>query len=269
MENIKKLFFHEKIIGAILILIIGTLFYRILKELVEKVMVRGKTSYEKKKRTTIIRLTTNVIKFFIYSIMIIMILDIYGVDTKSIIASLGIAGVVLGFALQETAQDFMSGISIIMDNYYVLGDIVTINGFTGEVIEMSLKSTKIKKVTGEVLIITNHNVNTVINLSQERAGVKIDIPTAYEEDTEKVEKVLKSIVEKAKKIPNVYADSQYLGMESLDDSSISYSIILYCKQSEQWNIKRLALKMIKEAYEKENIKIPYPQIEVHNGKESL
>lgn len=269
MENITNIFFHEKILGPILILVIGTLFYRIIKAFVKKIMVRGKNSFEQKKRTTIIRLTTNVIKFFIYTIMVIMILDIYGIDTKSILASLGIVGVALSFALQETVQDFLSGISIILDNYYVIGDIVNMNGFTGEVIEMSLKSTKIKKSTGEVLIITNHNVNTVINMSQERAGVKINVPTAYEEPTEKVEKILKETVEKAKKMPNVYADSEYLGIESLDDSSIAYSIILYCKQSEQWNIKRKALKMIKEAYEKENIKIPYSQIEVHNGKKSI
>ena len=120
-----------------------------------------------------------------------MILEIYGVDTKGIVASLGIAGVVLGLALQDTAQDLMSGIKIILDNYYVVGDTITINNFMGEVIEVPLQSTKVKSYDGEVLIFSNRNVDSVINLSQARAGVKVIVPTAYEEKTEKVEKSIK------------------------------------------------------------------------------
>ena len=120
-----------------------------------------------------------------------MILDVYGVDTKGIIASLGIAGVVLGLALQDTVQDLMSGIYIILDNYYVIGDYIRINNFLGEVIEVTLKSTKIKGANGEVYIFANRNVNAVVNLSQQRAGLIIKVPTAYEEQTSKVESTLK------------------------------------------------------------------------------
>ncbi len=258
--------FQKKVIGPIIIIVVGLLLYRAIRLIIKKMFNHGKSSYEQKRRTTIVDLTANVIKFFIFAIVLILILDIYGVDTRSFIASLGIAGVVLGLALQETAQDFISGIAIITDNYYVIGDIITINGFTGEVIELSLKSTKIKNIAGEVLVIANHNVSSVINLSQEKAGVKIEVPTGYEEDCEKVEKVLKQVIEQAKKIPNVYSDSKYLGIESYNDSSITYSFIIYCKQTERWDIKRRVLKIVKEFYEQENIKIPYNQIEVHNGK---
>ena len=198
--------------------------------------------------------------------MIIFILNSYGVDTKSIIASLGVAGVILGFALQSTVEDFVSGISIIMDNYFVVGDIVTFDNFTGEVIEMGLKTTKIKKANGEVYIIANRNINSVINLSQHRAGLMIKTSTAYEESTEKVEKVLHDVIEEAKNIPGVYKESKYLGIDSMEDSAINYSILISCRQDNQWQIKRDILKMIKLAYETNNIKIPYPQIEVHNGK---
>jgi len=120
--------------------------------------------------------------------------------------------------------------------------------------------------TGETYIFSNRNVSSVVNLSQSRAGVKIVVPTAYEEKTEKVETILKLIVKEAKKLPDVESDSKYLGIESFDASSINYAIILYCKSSEQWNIKRTVLKLIKDVYEKENVKIPYNQIEVHNDK---
>lgn len=269
MEIVKKILdfiFQVKVIGPCIIIILGLLSVKVVTNLTKKMMNHSKKEYEIKRRNTVVELINNIIKYFIYVLMVISILNIYGVDTTSIIASLGIAGAILGFALQSTVEDFISGIAIILDNYFVIGDIIIYNDFTGEVIEMGLKSTKIRKANGEVYVIANRNINSVINLSQQKAGVMLEIPTAYEEETEKVEGVLKSVVEEAKKMPDIYKDSTYLGINNMSDSSINYAIMIYCKQDRQWQIKRDVLKLIKIAYEKENIKIPYPQIEVHNGK---
>lgn len=257
--------FQVKVIGPIIVLTVGFLLVKIITNLTKKMMNHSKKEYEIKRRNTVVELINNIIKYFIYILMVIFILNIYGVDTTSIIASLGIAGAILGFALQSTVEDFISGISIILDNYFVIGDIVTYNDFTGEVIEMGLKSTKIRRANGEVYVIANRNINSIINLSQHKAGVIIKVPTAYEEDVEKVEKVLKEVLEEAKKMPNIHKDSKYLGIDSMDDSAVNYAIFISCKQDLQWQIRRDVLKLIKLAYEKENIKIPYPQIEVHNG----
>ena len=99
-----------------------------------------------------------------------MILNVYGIDTSGILASLGIAGVVLGFALQSTVEDFMSGIIIILDNYYMIGDIIRVGEYEGEVIDLTLKSTKMKTGTGETYIFANRNMNSVVNLSQRDYG---------------------------------------------------------------------------------------------------
>ncbi len=269
MDKFWEFILQKKIIGPVIVLIVGLAFTYIIKNIVKRLFIKGKNTFEQKKRATVVQLTTNVLKFFIYGIMLIIILEIYGVDTRSMIASLGIAGVVLGLALQETVKDFISGLSIIVDSYFVVGEMVTINGVTGEVIEMNIKSTKIKKYTGEVLVISNRNINQVINLSQMRAGIKIEVPTDYDEEVEHVEDTLRKVVTEAKKIPNVYQDSTYLGIEDFKDSSINYSIMIYCKQDEQWEIRRKVLRMIKLAYEEANIKIPYSQIEVHNGKKII
>lgn len=266
IQNIFSFFLQEKVIGPIIILVSGSILIKIMKNMMKRIMTKGKEGFEIKRRNTIVELLNNMIKYFIYIIMIILILDIYGVDTKSIIASLGVAGVILGFALQSTVEDLISGIFIIMDNYFVIGDIITFNDFTGEVIEMGLKSTKIRKANGEVYVIANRNISSVINLSQHKAGLIINVPTAYEEETSKVEEILKEVVEEAKELPNIYKESKYLGINEMDDSCIQYAILIYCKQDQQWQIKREVLKLIKLAYERENIKIPYPQIEVHNGK---
>lgn len=269
MKNIRNFIFQERIIAPVIIIICTIFVVKIMKIIVKKIFAKSQKNYVGKKRTTIMELITNVLKFFVYAIAIMMILEIYGVDTKGILASLGIAGVVLGLALQDTVEDLMSGINIILENYYVIGDTIRIDNFTGEVIELSLKSTKVKGSNGEIYIFANHLVDSVVNLSQARAGVKIEVPTAYEENSEKVETILKSIIEEVKKLPDVYQDSEYLGIEKLDVSAVNYALMIYCKSSEQYAIKRKILKMIKEIYDRENIKIPYNQIEVHNGKEII
>lgn len=265
-EKLFSFFLQEKVVGPIIVLIVGFVLIQIITNIMKRIIIHGKNDFEIKRRHTIIELIQNIIKCFIYILMIIFILNIYGVDTKSLIASLGIAGVILGFALQSTVEDFISGMFIILDNYFVIGDYVTYNGFTGQVIEMGLKNTKIKKVNGEVYVIANRNINAIINISQQKANIIISVSTAYEEQTEKVEKVLKKVVEEACKMQGVYKESKYLGIENMTENAVEYAISISCRQEKQWQIKRDVLKLIKLAYEKENIKIPYPQIEVHNGK---
>ena len=269
MENIRNFIFQERIIAPVIIVICTILVVKIMKAIVKKLFAKNQKNFIGKKRTTIMELITNVLKFFVYAIAVMMILEVYGVDTKGILASLGIAGVVLGLALQDTVEDLMSGITIILDNYYVIGDTIRIDNFTGEVIELSLRSTKVKGANGEIYIFANHLVDSVVNLSQARAGIKIEVPTAYEENSEKIETILTSIIEEVKKMPDVYQDSEYLVVEKLDVSAVNYALMIYCKSSEQYAIKRKVLKMIKEIYDRENVKIPYNQIEVHNGKEII
>ena len=102
MKKILEFIFQEKIITSVFIFLFTFILVKASKALIDKIFSKGKDSYEMKKRTTIVQLVSNIIKFFLYAIAIMMILDIYGVDTKGIIASLGIAGVVLGLALQDT-----------------------------------------------------------------------------------------------------------------------------------------------------------------------
>lgn len=266
MDKTVSFFTSEKVLTPIVIIIVTLVLSSILKGIVTRIFNKNKNSYRIKKSATIANLVNKVITVFIYIIAIIMILSIYGIDTSGLIASLGIAGAVLGLALQDTVQDLMAGINIVLSNYYVIGDIVKIKDFTGTVIELSLKNTKIKSLSGEVYIFANHDVGSVINYSQSRAGVIISIPTAYEEKTDKVEKALKEIVQEYKDKGAIFEDSQYLGIDELSDSSINYTILIYCQPQDRWKTKREVLRKIVNKYDELGIKIPYNQIEVHNGK---
>lgn len=259
----------KEVYGFFITVLIGIILYRFSVIILEKIVTSGKTEYERKKRKTIVELLKNIFKYIIVIIVILFILNLYGYDVKALVAGLGILATVLGLALQDTIKDFIGGITIIIENYFVAGDIVEYNGFTGTVIELTLKSTKIKAPTGNVLVISNRNINEVINLSQKVATVFVHIPIAYEEDVISVEKIINNqILKEINKIEGVTKNSsKYHGISKLASSSINYLISVDCKQDKRWQIERDILRTALIELNKNNIKIPYEQIEVHNAKD--
>ncbi len=270
IENIIDFILQPEIYGTAITIILSLIVYRLAIQITNKIAFNGKTPYQIKRSKTVINLVQNVIKYAIMIIALIIILELFGIDTISIIAGLGVVGVVLGLALQDTLKDIISGITIILENYFVVGDIVrypNTNNFTGEVISFGLKSTRIKSVNGEVLIIANRNIIEIINISQKSADVIIDIPIAYEEKVEKVEKVINELISEMPTIEGIKENKiEYLGIQDLDVNSVNYRIKITCHQEQQWGIRRECLKLIKMKLDKSNIKIPYPQLEVHSGK---
>lgn len=266
INNLIDIIMTKKVMGTALVILISYIVINIFNNIISKILITGKTPFEIKRRKTIIKLFQSFFKYIVLIIGLLVILDFYGVDTRSLITSLGVVGVVLGLALQDTVKDLISGVSLILENYLAVGDIVTFNDFTGEVIELGLRTTKIKKATGEVMIIANRNIDTIINSSQKKANLLIEIDTAYEEDPKKVAKVLEDVIKTSIKEGLIMSDSAYLGINNLDTSSIKYLIKIHCDQTERYNVKRVILEKVKIAYDQNNIKIPYKQIEVHNGK---
>lgn len=265
MTKILEFLSMKQVYGTLISIGITLILYNVVNNILDKVVVKGKDELEKKRKNTIVHLFKNIIKYILFLFMALFLLNLYGINTNSLIAGLGVAGVVLGFALQEALKDIINGISIIFDNYFVVGDIVTFEDFTGTVIEFGLKATKIKKYTGEVLIVANRNIDKITNISKEKATVVIKVPTAYEEKYEKVEKILIQTLEKVKDLYEEITEVNYLGIENFNNSYIEYSISITCLRETQWKIRREILKEIKKAYDKNKIKIPYTQLEVHNG----
>ncbi len=272
MDNVLKplatAFQNKMVYGPILTILIAYLIYNIVKSVLYKIEDPKKYSgYDLKRRKTVVDLITNFIKIFTIVIVLLVILNLFGINTTSIIASLGVASAVIGLAFQDTLKDVIGGINIIMDNYFIVGDIVKYNDFMGEVISFGFKVTKIKNLNNEVLTVANRNITQIINLSKEKAAVLIKVPIAYEEDIDKVEKVIDKILANISKVE--YVDSkavQYLGVDELCDSSVNLLIKFICERDKQWITKREALKIIKKELDNNGVKIPYQQIEVHNGK---
>lgn len=258
---------NEKVYLPIIYLVIGIVIYNILKKLTNKLSRKIKVNKNTTKRKdTIISLVNNLLKYLIGIYIVLSILNVYGVNTQSILASLGIVAVVIGLAFQDIVKDLLSGISIIFDNQYTIGDTIEVNGFTGQVIDLGLKTTKIKSSTGEVKILSNSLINEVTNYSLEDSNLLIDISVGYDTDLNNLEKVLSDIGNKVKEFQGVKGEMQLLGLDKLDSSSLIYKISIKCDFSSKFAIKRKILRLVKEELDKNNIEIPYNKLEVNVRK---
>ena len=250
----------EKFILPIVYIVIGFILQSLNKIVINKI---SKNKYVDKKKKTIISLIKNILKWLVYIFVVLSILSVYGVDTSGIIASLGIAGLVIGLALQDIIADFVAGIFILFDDQYIIGDVVEINGFKGEVIGFGLMSTKIKNATGDVLIISNSSFKEVINFSRNNNNLVMNLDVAYDTDIDKLEKVLEGLREDVLKMENVTGNYKLLGINEFSSSSIKYLVTIECKANCQYQIKRDYFKLVKKAFDKNKIEIPYNKLDVN------
>ena len=183
-----NIIFTKTMIKALFVALFSVLFYLILKQLISTTLFKKAKQKSNKKALTMITVTTNITKYIIIIIDILMILDILGIDTKALITSLGVIGVIVGFAIQDLLKDIIGGVAILTEEQFRVGDNIKVGDFRGDVIYLGLKTTKIKAYTGEIKIIANRNITEVINYSTMNAKCIIDINTSYENDIEKTKK---------------------------------------------------------------------------------
>ena len=268
---IGKIVISDKIYLPIVYIGISVIFYLIISRIVDKSLVfnklhKSKNKLQIKREATIVNLIKNIIKYIIAIITFLSILNVYGVKTTKIITSLGIAGAIIGLAFQDIIKNLLAGITIIFDNHYMQGDYVTINGFTGEVIQLGLQSTKIKSYTGEVMVIGNSLITNVINHSMYDTKLVLEIPVIKSLSIEKFENILKVVSEKVKDMKEITGDIKYIGIEKLNGNNYIYRVEIDCQAYNHFSVKRSFMKYLKEEYDKNKIEIPGDYLEIKNYK---
>ena len=256
----------EKFITTIVTILFTIIILSIINRAKDKIEVTNAASIKTKKRNTIVTLISNILSYLFILIALVIILSTWGVDVSAIVTSLGVVGVIGGLALQDALKDIIAGCNIILDDYFVVGDLVTFNDFTGIVSEFGLKSTKIVGFDGTELTIANREISKIQNLSSNPTLWYLNIPVAYEVSEKKVEKVMQSIIKRLEETKLTVETPQYLGVNNFNDSNVDYLLLIKCKSQDRYIVRREALKIVKEEFDEKNIKIPYPQVEIHNGK---
>lgn len=251
----------------IIYIIVGIIVFKIISGIITRitnVTTKEGKSFNKKKRT-INSLIKNLIKYIIAVIVVIAILNVYGINTISLVAGLSIVGAVLGLAFEDLVKDLIAGVTIIFDNHYEVGDYISVNGFLGEVVSVGLKTTKIKSYNGDVKIINNSAFNEVINYSISDYRLILDIPISYNQNIEVFENKILEIESELLSIEGAKS-LKLLGINSYNDSSMSYAVEITCKAMSQYRVRRQGLKIIKNKLDKEKISIPYNVLDVNINK---
>ena len=264
MEKIISSINNNKLYISAIIAIIGIIIYQIIKKTINRILERDKTRNKiDKKGRTVVKLFTNIIKYVIITIVGVLILQIYGVNVNSLVAGLGLVSVVAGLAIQDPLKDIVTGVNIITDDYFSLGDVVRINDIEGKVVYLGVRTTKIKDTAnGNILVLANRNINKVIKVSDE---VYMEIPLSYEDETDKIVKIINKALESIRKHENVI-EAEYIGIDKFADSSINYKLKILCKPENKYAVRRFVNGTIKRELDKNGISIPYPQITIHKGE---
>lgn len=256
----------KNIFVSIVIVLVSIVLYVITSIIINKIKNKEKKKGNKR-RTTLLILVRKIIKYIIIVLCLVFVLNTFKINTTALVTSIGAVSLVIGLAFQDLLKDMLVGMAIIFEDQFNIGDIIKVGDFKGEVVNFSLKSTRIKALTGEVKIIANREITSVINYSDNKNSIITKINVAYEENNDRVEDVLRKVCEKMTKETEGKLEYMLLdGIEALDDSSVVYSIKVLADAEDAPTIKRNVLKHVKTEFDKQNIKIPYMQVEVHNEK---
>jgi small-conductance mechanosensitive channel len=217
-----------------------------------------------KKSKTGLQLGRGLLKYVVYGTGVVLILSTWGVESTVIIAVAGLAGVALSFGAQSLIEDILSGLFILLDKPFDVGDWVLIDGFRGEVVDVGLRVTHVReKDTENVLIINNRDIRSPINASVNLSEVECNIGINYDSDIEFVEKLINSNFDKIyKRAPLIKAGLQYEGIYEFADSAIMIRVVGRCE--EKWVDEALneLNREVKLLLDKNGIGIPFPQIVV-------
>lgn len=257
LNNALLIMIVKSLVSVLISIIIYNVFVTIIGSGINKVDF-GKLSI--KKKTTYLKMLKSIVRYVLIVINILIILKIFGINITSMLAGVGIIGIILGFAIQDALKDIIKGIDIIADNYYQVGDVIKYDDITGKVISIGLKTTKLEDVnTFNIVSISNRNIEEVEVVSN---LINIDIPISYDVKLKDAEEAVKDIVEAIKKHKNVI-NCEYRGVNDLADSSIKYQIKVYCNPLDKVQIRRDALRYVLVGLDKHNLSVPYNQIDVH------
>lgn len=199
----------------------------------------------------------------IYGLAVFISLAEFGISLGPLIAGAGVAGVALGFGAQSLVKDFLSGIFMLVEDQFGVGDIVDLGEASGVVEEVSLRTTRLRDVHGTVWFVPNGEIRRVANKSQEWARAVLDIEVAYDTNINKATRVIKEVADSVwhdeLETATILEEPQIWGVENFGASSIAIRLVLKVEPGEQFATAREIRKRLKAAFDAEGIEIPFPQ----------
>ncbi len=253
--------FALQVIIAIIVYAVGAKLIKMTVKIVRKTLERRNTDIG------VIQFLSAVIRYSMYFVLFMVILNLFGIATTSAVAVLGSCGVAVGLALQGSLANFAGGVLILLLKPFVVGDYIIEGANEGTVYEISIFYTKLKTVDNKVIVIPNGNLSnsSLINVSHmDNRRVDVAVGIAYEADIRTAKDILYKVAEEdPARLPD---EDIVVAVDNLGASSVDMTVRIWVKSEDYWPTKWRLTENIKYALDENNISIPYQQIDVQIKK---
>lgn len=259
---------------VVLAYLMNVVIGRIIVRTVRIAVVRDENTSpesELKREDTLIHIFKGALRVILIVLAVLMILQEFGLKIGPILAGAGIVGVAVGFGGQYLIKDVITGLFMILENQYRIGDVVNIDGTGGVVQDITLRKTTLRDMDGTVHHINHGSIVLVSNLSKDFARVNLEIGVAYDTDLEHLIKVIDSTGMELAEDPffkqSIISPPKFLRVQEFADSAIIVKILGDTRPLKQWEVAGELRKRLKIAFDREGIEIPFPQTVIHKAKE--
>lgn len=222
---------------------------------------------ERQRENTLIEIINASVSIAIIAIAILMILTEIGLKIGPLLAAAGIVGLAFGFGGQYLIRDVITGLFIILENQYRIGDVVTVDGTSGSVERITLRMTTLRDLDGTVHHIPNGEIKKVSNMSKDYARVNLNVDVAYNSDIELVADVVNKTGLKLASDPEwkdmIITPPKFLRVDNLSDSSVIIKVLGDTLPLKQWDVAGELRKRLLAAFIEAGIEIPFSQLVVH------
>ena len=229
----------------------------------------GKIKLFSNKALTITRLILNFVKWAVAIFAFFVILSAWGANATLMLAGAGVLTLIIGLGSQAIVADILAGVFIVFEGDFQVGDIVVVDGWRGEVQAIGIRTTKLIDAGGNVKIVNNSDIRSLVNQTKDLSVAKCYIGITYGTRIEAVENVIKDNLPKIKeKIPAIVEGPYYKGVAELAESSVNLLFMAKCKEPDIYQVQRDLNREIKIVFDDNNIDIPFPQVTISYLKEN-
>jgi len=252
-----------RVVGAVIVLVIGTTIAKVIRGSVRKAMKRSSMD------DTLVPFLSGIVYYLVLAFVLIAVLGLFGIQTTSIIAVLGAAGLAVGLALQGTLSNFAAGVMLLVFRPFRVGDYVEAGGVAGSVESIGVFATTLNTPDNVRIIVPNSGVygSTIKNYAaNETRRVDMVMGISYSDDIGKATETIEGILAADERV--LKDPAPVVAVAELADSSVNLVVRPWCKKEDYWGLKFDLTRTMKERLEAAGCSIPFPQRDVHLFRES-
>ncbi len=263
-DGIESVFGNVHLNGASL-LSLAVMVFLVLAAEKALVLLLGLFKRPSHRSATVITITQSLLRYAAAILILCWGLSILGVNVTTIVASVGIVALIVGFGAESLIEDVITGFFMLFENQYNVGDIVEVGGFRGTVSDIGIRTTSITDPGGNVKIINNSNMKDILNRSDHASRSLADVQIPYETDLPAFEAKLPAMLEEiySRHKDVMRSAPVYLGVQELGESGVTLRFVAEVDESNIYSVQRILNRDLFLAFRQAKVEIPYPQLDLH------